>query len=58
MATGFTVAILWKVMMDNQITIGGTEVQVYNLPLAFTAALVVNIVVSLLFPSKSLSFRA
>ncbi len=58
MATGFTVAILWKVMMDNQITIGGTEVQVYNLPLAFVAALVVNMGVSLLFPSKSLSFRA
>ncbi|MDP7029478.1 MAG: sodium/proline symporter [Phycisphaerales bacterium] len=47
MATGFAVAVLWKLIMDNQVTIGGAEIEIYNLPLAFVAALVVNIVVSL-----------
>lgn len=43
MFTGFTVAVLWKYQMDNQ----WGDVHVYNLPLAFTMALIVNVVVSL-----------
>ncbi|MHC4233800.1 MAG: sodium/proline symporter [Planctomycetota bacterium] len=48
MLTGFLVAIVWKVQWDN--SLGGVEV--YNLPLAFLAALLVNVVVSLLIPSR------
>ncbi|MCH2141308.1 MAG: hypothetical protein MK100_09815, partial [Phycisphaerales bacterium] len=47
MGTGFAVALGWKLIMDNQITIGGETVEIYNLPLAFLAALTVNILVSL-----------
>lgn len=45
MLTGFVVAILWKAVFDNKVG----EVEVYNLPLAFAAALAVNGVVSLLW---------
>ncbi|MFQ5491451.1 MAG: sodium/proline symporter [Phycisphaerae bacterium] len=45
MATGFMVAILWKAVMNNQIG----QVEVYNLPLAFVAALAVNLLISLLW---------
>ncbi|MEE2907782.1 MAG: sodium/proline symporter [Planctomycetota bacterium] len=41
MATGFLVALLWKLNYDG-------EIEIYNLPVAFAAALVVNVVVSLL----------
>ncbi len=46
MLTGFATAIIWKQ------TYGATdhEVEIYNLPLAFISALVVNVVVSLLTP--------
>ncbi|MGD2108563.1 MAG: sodium/proline symporter, partial [Phycisphaerae bacterium] len=48
MLTGFAMAIIWKH------TYGAAphEVEIYNLPLAFVAALVVNVVVSLLIPGK------
>ena len=52
MLTGFTVAIVWKAVYDNRIG----EVEVYNLPLAFLAALMVNIVFSLLFPRRDEEF--
>ncbi|MDP7070120.1 MAG: sodium/proline symporter [Phycisphaerales bacterium] len=51
MATGFLVALLWKLLMDNTIHVGGEAIQVYNLPLAFVAALLVNGGVSLITPS-------
>jgi len=47
MATGFSIALLWKLVMDNSITIGGETIEVYNLPLAFVAAMLVNVTVSL-----------
>ncbi len=50
MATGFAVALLWKLLMDNQIEIGGEMIEVYNLPLAFVAALMMNLIVSLMNP--------
>jgi sodium/proline symporter len=46
MVTGFAVALLWPGLYDA----GSTGVEVYNLPLAFVAALLVNVVVSLLRP--------
>ena len=45
MSTGFLVALLWKVL-NLQRFVQGFEV--YNLTLAFAAALLVNVVVSLL----------
>ncbi len=51
MATGFAVALIWKLFMDNHVTIGGVEIEVYNLPLAFVAALVVNVMASILLPA-------
>lgn len=49
MLTGFATAIIW------QQTYGAVErhVEIYNLPIAFVAALIVNVVVSLLIPDKS-----
>jgi sodium/proline symporter len=44
MATGFSVALLWKLLANNMLA----GVEVYNLTLAFVAALVVNVVVSAL----------
>ena len=49
MCTGFAVAIIWKQVYDPTVT----GVEVYNLPLAFMAALVVNVVVSLLVPGAA-----
>ena len=46
MLTGFATAIIWKLTYDPAV-IG---IEVYNLPLAFLAALVVNVIVSLLVP--------
>lgn len=46
LSTGFVVALLWKMQMDNVVTIGGRRIEVYNLPLAFMAALGMNILVS------------
>jgi Na+/proline symporter len=61
MAVGFAVAIIWpniydpaagpdKEMMFNLAREGGAEV--YNLPFAFVCALVVNFLVSLIFPGR------
>lgn len=44
LVTGFTVAIVWPRIYSAD----STGVEVYNLPLAFTAALLVNILVSLI----------
>ena len=44
MTTGFLVAILWNEIYDPSTT----GVELYNLPVAFVAALSVNVVVSLL----------
>ena len=44
MLTGFVVAIAWKLFADN----GFGGVEVYNLPLAFMVALLVNVLVSLM----------
>ncbi|MCH8823337.1 MAG: sodium/proline symporter [Planctomycetes bacterium] len=49
MATGFSVALLWK-MLDLESVIEG--VKIYNLTLAFISALIVNVIVSLLTRSK------
>ncbi len=43
MLVGFVLAIVWKQIYDAD----ATGVEVYNLPLAFVAALIVNVVVSL-----------
>ena len=48
MFTGFAVALLWKYFFNNEYH----GIEVYNLPLAFIAALVVNVVVSLLVPRR------
>lgn len=48
MLTGFAVALGWKVLLDNQV--GGVEL--YNLTVAFVAALFVNMLVSLLTPES------
>jgi sodium/proline symporter len=49
MLTGFAVALVW------QQTYGASprNVEVYNLPLAFVAALIVNVVVSVLTPGRT-----
>ncbi len=54
MFTGFSVAIIWKQVYDPV----ATGVEVYNLPLAFSVALIVNVVVSLLVPGTSVADRA
>jgi sodium/proline symporter len=53
MLVGFATAIGW------QLTYGAAvrEVEIYNLPLAFIVALVVNVIVSLLFPSQRAARR-
>lgn len=48
MFTGFAVALLWKLCMNNQYH----GVEVYNLTLGFAAALVVNVLVSLIVPRR------
>lgn len=49
MLTGFAVAIIW------QQTYGAAarDIEIYNLPLAFVVALIVNVVVSLLTPGRT-----
>ncbi len=49
MLTGFATAIIWKQVYDA----GETGIEVYNLPLAFVAALIVNVIVSLIAPGGS-----
>ncbi len=49
MLTGFATAIIWKHAYDSD----ATGVEVYNLPLAFLAALIINVVVSLTVPGKA-----
>ena len=49
MFTGFATAIIWKHAYDSD----ATGVEVYNLPLAFLAALIINVVVSLTVPGKA-----
>jgi Na+/proline symporter len=44
MLTGFVVAIVWPLAYDAD----KTGIEIYNLPLAFACALVVNVVVSLI----------
>ena len=46
MLVGFVVAIAWPSIYDE----AATGVHVYNLPLAFVCALIVNVVVSLIWP--------
>ncbi len=48
MLTGFVGAVAWKYFLNNNI--GGIEV--YNLPLAFMAALIVNVLLSLVRPDE------
>ncbi len=49
MLTGFVVAILWKVLTDNQVG----DVEIYNLPLAFVCALVANMLLSVFVPDHA-----
>ena len=42
-------ALIWQQTYGSQTR----DVEIYNLPLAFIAALIVNVVVSLLTPTKS-----
>ncbi len=49
MLTGFLIALIWPNVYDE----AATGVHVYNLPLAFVAALIVNIVVSLVVPGPA-----
>ena len=50
MLTGFLLALIWPNVYNE----AATGVQVYNLPLAFVAALVMNVVCSLLFPPRAM----
>lgn len=50
MLVGFATAIIWQLTYGAGFGAGEYGVEVYNLPLAFTAALIVNVVVSLLTP--------
>ena len=49
MFVGFIVAIAWPNIYDE----AATGVHIYNLPLAFICALIVNVVVSLAFPTRT-----
>lgn len=51
MVTGFVLALTWNVIYDAE----ATGVAVYNLPVAFAAAMVVNAIVSLLRPGEDAS---
>jgi len=48
MLTGFAMAIIWQKTYGA----GDYEIEIYNLPIAFVAAFVVNFIVSLLIPDK------
>jgi len=52
MLTGFVVAIGWKLGYQPAEDSAWHGVEIYNLPLAFVAALVVNAALSLLFPTR------
>jgi sodium/proline symporter len=49
MLTGFGTAIIWKQVYSAE----ATGIEVYNLPVAFVAALLINVVVSLILPGKT-----
>lgn len=51
MLTGFLVAILWQYGYHPAEGSAWHGVEIYNLPLAFVAALVVNVIVSVILPS-------
>ena len=53
MLTGFAVAIGWKLGYNPGEDSAFYGVEIYNLPLAFVAAFVVNVVVSLITPSHT-----
>lgn len=50
MAVGFTLAIVWQLTYGAKPDNVAGYVEVYNLPLAFAAALITNVLVSLLTP--------
>lgn len=52
MLTGFALAIIWKQCYAPAIGSAWHGVEIYNLPVAFAAAFVVNVVVSLIIPSS------
>ncbi|MBN2561282.1 MAG: sodium/proline symporter [Phycisphaerae bacterium] len=52
MAAGFATAIIWQLTYGAAYATGMCKVEVYNLPLAFITALIVNVVVSLLAPGR------
>jgi len=56
MLAGFAMAVWWKYKFNNQVAldVSGTKVliEVYNLPFAFLVALVVNVVFSMIAPSR------
>jgi Na+/proline symporter len=54
MLTGFVVAVVWAEVYDKD----ATGIEVYNLPLAFIVALIVNVVFSLLIPDRGQSGEA
>ena len=49
MLTGFATALIWQQTYGAQTR----DIEVYNLPIAFVAALIVNVVVSLLTPGRT-----
>jgi Na+/proline symporter len=49
MLVGFLTALVWPSVYDA----GATGVEVYNLPFAFVAALIVNVVISLIVPARA-----
>lgn len=52
MLTGFATALIWQ-LTYNAPDADPNRIEVYNLPLAFVAALVVNVVVSLMSPRRT-----
>ncbi len=52
MITGFAVVLIWKLAYSYDSS-DSTSIEVYNLPLAFAAAMIVNVVVSLLVSDSS-----
>jgi len=53
MVTGFATAVVWKLNFNNTLTIGSSELEVYNLTLGFAVALLVNVAVSLATPPRA-----
>jgi sodium/proline symporter len=49
MLTGFALVLVWGEVYD----MGATGVEIYNLPLAFLVALIVNVLLSLLIPDRT-----